>query len=233
MKLRGLSMELKIITYEQLIAGSLLLFGQVDPHDLFLLENDLPKEILIGPSRETYNYINWFFVTKNNFITLNNDSIYNIPGHPMPLIEFLQSFQGEIVAEYINQIDLEEFVLRKIVTFKRDVEYVKNYNKMQQETLVRLMENGSLIIVENEDNSQKFELTQKGKVYLYKKDYFKPVNKFYKHIWSIGYDVSILDAFLMIQDLDQFPREVLNLDDFIEFAVGYNKALTLNKKNAT
>ena len=138
------------LAMEQIIAGALLLgFDRFYSADITLLAEDFVKK---NPSYELKD-LDWkciyrYIKSKNGEITLKDGLTMEsyIPEESSNLRKILEQIAGARIRKYINALDIEEFVLRKI---NKHIELSESdiqrlYCDKQQEILKILDEKGYL-----------------------------------------------------------------------------------------
>lgn len=220
-------MEVKEITLSQLIAGSLIKFDRVDKYDLSILAQGLrstDQTILLVP--EISKEINKITRTRKNVTSLKGkfselDSTN----------DFLNSIQGEVVKGYLDNLDMELFTLRKINYFGEipAISIGNNLNHLQIEAFVEVIKKGQVDVCWNEDaiyeDYEVFFVTGKGLVRIFLDDNKDAVESFKKELIALNYDESLLDDFLLTQDLGKHYDEVLTVYNFKKFCSEYDRCL--------
>lgn len=100
----------EIVTFNQLATGALLKFGRIDSTDMTLLMNDINKVVDLVHNEK--DYMNNYFILVDGSI-LFNDS-YMSQFYQIKETSILDEMQGSCVKEYMSNLNILEFVLRKI-----------------------------------------------------------------------------------------------------------------------
>lgn len=219
-----------MIKIKQLVSGLLLKFNEFDSYDLGLLMYELSKNYEVDmkdfeiASLKDYIKVNDEVVSLNDKITFDTQ----INNYGIKLRRKLEVMQGRDVKGYLDNISTEEFVLRKI-KYLNDVSVLETdeYLRLKdQNVLEGLFEYGYLTTVwnddVNEDNYQVIKLTQKAKLSLFIIDNIKEINRFKKELISLNYDYTLIDNYLMAQDLDDDLDKILNAEKFYNYCLGFN-----------
>lgn len=222
-------MKKEKITFNQLTAGALLKFGKLDSIDMTLLMGGIFNfaELI----QNEYDYMNNYFMVVNGNILLNEDYVRKY--YQTVNTELLEKMQGSLVKEYMDNLEMREFVLRKIkllgdsciISFN-DVN--KNFSIPQMKTMNWLYQERCIMnchknVMSCEEYTIK--LTKRGELYLYLIDNKKEVEEFIKVLKEYGYSDLLLDAFLISQDLRSNSKNILTLDTFLQFCTQNNSCL--------
>lgn len=148
-------MELAKVTNENLIAGILLRYRKFSSVDL-----DVYRDILL----EKYGYrLSPFAVDIRgimNYIMKLGNSYYMIDTPDTS--KLFREKQGEVIPTIIEEINLEELVLRKISKLGSISEYIvpTMFNSEEEQVINKLLDDMSIIYVwgSNPDNSEEREL---------------------------------------------------------------------------
>lgn len=229
-------MEAYTITYEQLIAGSLLKFDTLDPLDIIILTALLGKDkinVLDGALTTIDKYI----FNKNGKITLrkeysllsnitpnSNDSYYSIK-------QYFERITDDNLITWLNKLNIEDFVLRKIKLLNNvATSNIDNtFNTLEKEALTILLKKGDIYNFFNvQHQSYEIIIKQLGLAKLYIKDHSKEIQNFIQELNEIGYNCELLISFLETQDLTKNPYEILTIDNFINYCSLYYQSATTN-----
>lgn len=148
-------MELAKVTNENLIAGLLLRYSKFNNCDL-----EVYREILL----EKYGYrLSPFAIDIKGIMgcMLNISNSYYMIDTP-DTCKILRDKQGNMISSIIEEIDLEEVVLRKINKLGSVTDYVvpSLFRDEEIDVIDKLLEDMSLVYVwsDNPDNSEEMEL---------------------------------------------------------------------------
>ena len=220
---------------EQLVAGALLSFESVSSTDISLLVEDFLKK------NTGYDLQSLGFDSLGDFITYEDGKISlkqgltldsYVPQNNSTLRKRFEQIAGRRIREYFAGFDMEEYLLRKVEHFSSipKENNSKEFCKTQQEQLKKLEEDGYLITAWQKeaiyDDYPVLKLTDRGRVRLFRADNEKEINSFLEIMRAMRYDTSLLDDFLLKQDLDLPPWSVLDLIKLDEFCKEYDRAIT-------
>lgn len=221
---------------EQIIAGALLLgFKNLSKVDITLLAEDFLKKNPDYNLKELeLDYLLKYVKIENGIISLKDNYVLGlyIPENDSTLEKRLEQIAGARIRKYLNTFDMEEFLLRKIeyysVLHTDDIDNL--LCKKQQEELNKLYDKGYLTTYWLEDaiydDTKVTTLSDYGRLKLFKIDYFEELTRFTEELKSMRYDTSILDDFLLKQDLELPVWSVLNIENLEQFCNDYNRAIT-------
>lgn len=229
---------------EQIIAGALLLgFDRFYSADITLLAKDFLKK---NPGYELKN-LDWEYIHTGyefqyfdlqcicKFINIKYGEITLKDGLTMKssetengsdLEKILDQIVGDHIRIYINNLDIEAFVLRKINIHEfSEWDIERLFCDKQQEIMDILYEKGYLTrFWENDCKITK--LSNRGKVKLFKIDYAEELTRFTEKLKSMSYDVNLLDDFLLKQDLELPVWDILNIESLEQFCNDYDRAIS-------
>jgi hypothetical protein len=226
----------KTILYtEQLVAGALLKFDRVSSLDIFLLAKSFLKR---NPDYELsdmkLDYLKDYVEVEEGKISLKNglnlDSY--VPQNESNLRKRLEQIAGACIRKYFQEFDIEEFMIRKIEHYSgiREDDMDSIFCKTQQEELKKLDEKGYLTTTWQDeaiyDDYRETRLSDFGKLRLFKIDNVEEIRRFIEILKSMRYDTSLLDDFLIKQDLDMPVWSVLDLVKLEEFCNCYDRAIS-------
>lgn len=219
-----------MIKIKQLVSGLLLKFNEFDSYDLGLLMYELSKNYEVDMKDFEIGSLKDYIKVNDEVVSLNDKITFDtqINNYGIKLRRKLEVMQGRDVKGYLDNISTEEFVLRKI-KYLNDVSVLETdeYLRLKdQNVLEGLFEYGYLTTVwnddVNEDNYQVIKLTQKAKLSLFIIDNIKEINRFKKELISLNYDYTLIDNYLMAQDLDDDLDKILNAEKFYNYCLGFN-----------
>jgi len=222
------NMKKEKIKFDQLAVLSMLKFGKLDSVDMTLLKKMISPIVDVEMKENIDNY----YVTGDGTIVLS--SAYIEKFNKNIKMSLFESVENSFAKHYIDNIDVLEFVLRKIKLhgyIPIDKEYISDFFSVSEIVeLKKLIKGGYLIDYWKEeciyDDYYVVELTKKGEVSLFSSDNGRKIDAFFKNL-GIEYDEgnkSIKEDFLMTQNLDLKVRDILNIDSFIAFCRDYDRA---------
>ena len=219
---------------EQIIAGALLLGSEnVSKVDITLLAEDfLKKNPGYNLKELELDYLSKYVKIENGKISLKDNYVLGlyIPENDSTLEKRLEQIAGACIIKYLNNFDMEEFLLRKIeyysVIHEDGIENL--LCKKQQEKLKKLDDKGYLTTYWIEDaiydDTKVTTLSQYGRLKLFKIDNSEDISRFVEELKSLRYDVSLLDDFLLKQDLELPIWNILNIENLEQFCNDYDRA---------
>ena len=222
-----------MVTLENLIAGAVLKFGFVDNLDMVLLMGGFKKNIAYqnvdGISKYIDN-VNQRISLKSSYTLDTNISI--IKEGNFTLRDYLTLKQGDVVKEYLENLDLKHFVLRKIkLLFSVRKESLRDlFNEVELSVLFELYNLGLIMMKGNDDipyeDNEEIILTKQGEVELFIFDNKTSVESFVKKLNSLQYDPSLLRDFLAtIPDLDSYILDNHSISEFEIFGSSYDRSV--------
>lgn len=183
-----------VVSYESLIASAIFYFKKIDKYDIKLLIKDL-NEIKIKINGNNTKNIDIILNSNSEQITLKDN--YNLDTIIKGVIEnksvkdILLKNQNELIENYFNKLNIDDFVFRKIQLMKEiNRDYViNNFNEKEKESINNLINKGYIAFNLNEN----LIITQEGKLnYLINNNNHK-YNKFIKE--CIEEDINLNDVY--------------------------------------
>lgn len=222
------------LNMEQIVAAALLLnFENISSVDITLLAEDfLRKNPNYELNAEDLGYINKYIKSENGKISLKDglDMSSYIPENESSLRKRLEQIAGARIRKYLETFDIEEFILRKIKRYSsiREDSIDSIFCKIQATTLKTLDDKGCLTTVWNNDviydDYRETRLSQYGNLRLFKIDYAKELARFIEELKSLRYDISILDDYLIMQNLELPVWTILDVAKIDEFCNNYDRS---------
>lgn len=215
-------MKKEKITFDQLAIISYIKFTKLDGYDMTLLKENLHDVAEVSFEDDNDNY----FILTNEVIMLEPKYIQKIYRNvDASLFESATETQAY---KYLKNIDMLEFVLRKIKLIGEHnlakESLSDDFSELQLRYIQKLYKLNYLIdkTEKNDeyDDYQTIEITQRGKLYLYIKKHSEEVNAFIQMLSNNNYRISLIDLFLMNQNLE--AENILTLDNFIHFCNKFN-----------
>lgn len=215
--------------FEQLIAGALVKFEKIDYVGLTLLSGGLGLSgvtLSDGPIIDIGRYIT---IEDGNVSLKEGLSLDNTMCGYFTLREKLDNYQGDKIRKYLASLNIKNFIMRKIREYPSiPVEKKENYfSGLEISYLEELLKDGYLTVIWNDDyipeDFQEYKLTKKGEVALFKEDNIDLLTDFILTLESACYDPSLLDDFLMAQNLHDQPQELLTLYNYEIFGDLYDR----------
>ena len=215
--------------FEQLIAGALVKFEKIDYVGLTLLSGGLGLSgvtLSDGPIIDIGRYIT---IEDGNVSLKEGLSLDNTMCGYFTLREKLDNYQGDKIRKYLASLNIKNFIMRKIREYPSiPVEKKENYfSGLEISYLEELLKDGYLTVIWNDDyipeDFQEYKLTKKGEVALFKEDNIDLLTDFILTLESACYDPSLLDDFLMAQNLHDKPQELLTLYNYEIFGDLYDR----------
>lgn len=137
--------------------------------------------------------------------------------------------QSNLITDFYKQLDIEEFVLRKVNSLNglRFDDTDIFFNKNEQDVLNKLDDKGYLTTVWNDDfiydDYKETKLSQWGKRELFGIDNSEEIMTFKQTLKDSGYDITLVNDFLRSQDFDQPADTILTIDNFTSFCCTYDR----------
>lgn len=228
-------MKKELITFDQLTAGALLKFGRLDSVDMTLLIGDLGSKYEIIHDKCDIGYS--YFLLCNGNILLNEECLMRYWGSVDNKI--LEKIQGNVVKEYMDNLDVFMFTLRKIRLFGLGVvvkeAFFDSFCEEQLKCIEGLHEKDFIEDYIQEDarygDYEAVRITQEGKIKLFSIDNKRVIEHFLDVVRYNGYDGRLFNEFLLNQDLDRNCYEILTLNNYKEFSLNrFEKSKTYVKK---
>ena len=222
-------MKKEIITFDQLAALSFLKFVKLDGIDMTLLMkgiSDIADIQLKDDSEEYFILTNGTVILEQSYIKKFNRNID---------IELFESITSRNVIKYLENINIKEFVLRKIKLLYpcyAEEDLINNFSSLQLRIIKRLYQEGYIQDYIHKDSMigdcNAIKLTKRGELYLYLIDHQTEIDNFCNTLQQSGYNKILIEAFLITQNLEESPSEILKIDNFLEFCNEFDKNPNIN-----
>ena len=218
------------VTFEQFIASAILKFIKLDKFDIAFLIKLLKRNGIEVLEDGKFNDLKFYISCSNGYIkiddclTLESEVDYNTT-----LESYIKKIENKKVKNILENLDSKEYILRKLEKMDsfKDYQLKSILNPRYIDILEDLVEKGYVIEIWNDDipceDYKEFKLSKKGKVELFKLDYKNDLDKFIETLNAKGYDDSLINDFLMKQDLSMQPWRFLTTSDFLEFCAIYDR----------
>ena len=220
---------------ERLVAGALLKFnGEVDSVDIIILSNLLKKNIV----DDNFKIINKYFKYQyNKYQFKDNYNFDTVLKNNCTIKECLDNLQGEDLKDFFSQLDLKEFILRKIKYLNEiQKDYIDSMYTYEELKIARELLNENFIFiswVSNDDSFlgdyQAFEITKKGNLYLFMKDNKVQIDSFREELLKEGCNIEYLSMYFENIYLDRPLEIIFNVENFKIFEQIYG--LDVRKRN--
>ena len=217
-------MKKELITFEELAVLSFLKFAKLDEIDMTLLIKSISSIADIEIKDDSSEY----FITKDGNVILEKSYIEKFNKNVD--IELFENISGYAVQKYIGNINMREFVLRKIkllgpgCVVKDDIS--NSFSIVQIRAINKLYQEKYIMDYWHKDDIygdyEAIKLTKRGELELFLIDNQQEVSTFAKLLSHNGYNSLLIEPFLITQDLGKKSVEVLTLDNFIEFYNEYD-----------
>ena len=217
-------MNKQLITFDQLAALSFFRFGKLDGVDMTLLIKGTRDIVEVELRDETDDY----FIMTDGMIMLEKSYIQRFNKNVDR--ELFDGIPGSAIQKYLDNIDIVEFVLRKIKLLYpccvSEDELGNNFSSLQMRIMKKLYQEGYIMKYLQDDpvydDYQAVKLTKRGELYLFLVDNKIEIDKFRNLLDENGYNSVLVDSFLITQDLSREVNEILTLDNFITFFGEYD-----------
>ena len=220
------------INLEELIAGAILKFRVLDSLDMTLLITKLAGIAEVNQKiSELSKYIQYsggYIHIKPNLsldsnISLDENKYYSLK-------QLLENKQKGFVKEYLDELNLTTFVLKKIkmLSIVKKDDLSKLFNKVELSVIYQLIDLGYLIVSWNDEvpyeDYQEVLIAKQGEIELFLEDNAQDVSKFISFLNEKGYDVSLIRDFLStIPDLEQYCLNENSISHFEYFCSLYDR----------
>lgn len=220
-------MENKVM-FDRLVAGTILKFGKVDSADITLIVKDIDSVFEVDIDKED---ISKYFVMRNGNILLNEDYVNYIYKNINNFL--LEKMSVNMIARYFDNLDIENFVLRKInllgLGYIPKDDLIHNFSVIQLHALKNLYEKGYVLDYLHKDliygDYCAVKISKIGIIKLFVDDNYMMVNRFYKTLIDLKIDVSMLDNYLMSVNLNVDIMDILDTDNYLDFCENYDKKI--------
>ena len=222
------------INLEELIAGAILKFRVLDSLDMTLLITKLAGIAEVNQEiSELSKYIQYsdgYIHIKTNLsldsnISLDENKYYSLK-------QLLENKQKGFVKEYLDELNLTTFVLKKIkmLSIVKKDDLPKLFNKVELSVIYQLIDLGYLIVSWNDEvpyeDYQEVLVTKQGEIELFLEYNAQDVSKFISFLNEKGYDVSLIRDFLStIPDLEQYCLNENSISHFEYFCSLYDRCV--------
>lgn len=217
--------EIKI-SYDELVVGLLLKFGSIDVNDISVAMDMMGiKNFASVNDSGIGKYIKRN--DKNRYV-FDMDMVNICYEMVDDFYVVVRYFQGDVVRKFLENVDLFEFVLRKIKVIGKVSlnKYDVSFSEFQQYVINELKVKRFLIdCYDDKDEGKYTKITARGNLYLFMIDNKGLVNNFCNELRDMGYDDTLIDAFLIVKnldgDIDNIRTSILNVESFLEFCDFY------------
>ncbi len=211
------------IDIKNLMAGALFCFDRFTSLDISLL---MQKFLKLNPD---FSIKSCTFDELKKYIKRDKDVFYidSKSKNKVSINNTLKMLLNEDVNKFFASFDVVEFILRK-VTFYTEVkeEQINQIFSDVEQAIIEKLVSKELLIWECIDNHKILKLSKLGKLKLFKIDNACEVEEFIKSLETMRYDVTIIDEFLLTQDLDKEVNNILNISQLEKFSNTYDRAIT-------
>ena len=220
---------------EQFIAmGFLLGFENVSTVDLGILIELFIKGRNINIGSKFANINSYVEFQEDGCILKNGRTIYSyVPEVETSVRTQLEKIAGIDIIKYAQQFSMEEFLLRKIEKYGsiHEEKITDVFCKTQLEELKAMATKGYVTYKWNDDvphdDYHELQLSQKGLLQLFKLNYGEEIKNFKGILKALRYDETLLDDFLLAQNLSLPVAFVLKIENFDQFCSTYDRVKTI------
>lgn len=218
------------IKFDQLAVLSFLKFTKLDGVDMTILKKGMSEIVDVEISDDNDNY----FLMPDGTIILEPsyiDTFYkNVDS------ELFESVLGSKTYKYLDNINMLEFILRKIKLLGLGCvvkdELSDNFSSIQIRFLNLLYKEKYIMNYTHKDDTygdyQAIKLTKRGELYLFLIDNKEEITQFSELLRNNGYNEILIEAFLITQDLELPAKDILTLDNFINFGATFDINLNID-----
>lgn len=227
-------MEKEIITFDQLAVLSFIKFTKLDGIDMTLLKECLSDVVDVSIEDDNDNY----FIMSDGTILLEPRYIKSF--YQNVDISLFESTTETKAYKHLEKLDMLEFVLRKIKLLGEsniDKEALSDdFSELQIRFINKLYQLEYITDYTPKDNEledyQAIKLTKRGELYLYLKRHQNAINMFSDLLIINNYRISLIELFLMNQNIETEDESILTLDNFVNFCNELNiNPLSISKEN--
>lgn len=214
--------EKEIIYFEQLIAGLLLKFKRIDNLTLKIISDEISKIKIVNL---TYNDdIIKSYVEETAYGHEIKKEYLDDTGNILSYVsDIFESYVDSVVKEYLNKLNVEDLVMRKVLDLEvvtpADISF--RFNEEEQVAMRNLVSKGYLVNLWDDEITNKeymqIVLGEAGRKRAFELTFSEYVEEFKKIVAASGYDVSLVEEFLIAQDYNRGVFEILNLDSFLDY----------------
>lgn len=211
-------MKKTLLQMEQIVAGALLKnFDTISSLDLALLSKNFTT------NNPGYELSDFSLNTLNKYLDIKDYKVMLKNGLTLPTLKKeLETVAGPHVIKYFSSFDTKKYVLRKI-----GYNQFSNYDldrlfcESQLEEIKKLEKEG-IIRSFSENNYIVTELSNYGKLELFKLEHSDEIQKFKNELDYLKYDTKIIDNFLLAQDLSLPTEDILTIDNMDNYLKNSN-----------
>lgn len=217
-------MKKETITFDELAVLSFLKFTKLDGIDMTILKECLSDVVDIHLEDDNENY----FIMTDGTILLEAKYINSF--YKNVDISLFESATETLAYKHLDKLDMLEFILRKIKLLGEsniDKDALSDdFSELQIRFIKKLYQLGYLKDCTQKNNGlgerEIIELTKRGELYLYLKANQQELREFTNSLSANGYKISLIELFLMNQNLETGNKHILTLDNFINFCNQFN-----------
>lgn len=217
-------MRKKTICLDQLAVLSFYRFGKLDGIDMTILMRMCSDVIDVDISSDSDKYS----LMDNGVIKLNEGYVKAFGRNVSS--ELFEGLTGIGIYKSMDNIDMFEFMLRKIRLCKNMKDDILRRCSLYQTRIMKMMYQRGYVMDFVVGKDRAIKLTKRGELYLFLIDYRDEVDKFKMSLIQHGYNYLLTDAFLITQDLSVNIQKILVLDNFRDFVDSYDMAYEENDK---
>lgn len=185
--------------------------------------------IINNPNYELYGFNSGRMISEQDgYIEFSGQNLKELLGE-------IESTTRNDIIKYVQSFDFDDFILRKIKHYYSVYEESLNkiFSQKEMEKLKGLINEGYLNVTYDNDipylDYKEISLSNKGELKLFKKDNKKEIEDFTTMLKLLKYDVTLLDDFLLTQDLSLPAWAILNVSDLDRFCNYYDRASKVNE----
>lgn len=224
-----------MIKFEQLIAGGLSIFGKLESLDIEILTTMLKKQY--DQRKSISRLFDYISIEQGTLLVRDNLGI-----DEEELTSDLRIIAGTEICEFLDNLDLEQFALRKIAEINSvdEAELEQQFSEIERRTIQNLIEKKLLAVVWNDDipaeNYREIKLTQRGYETVFCEEYEDEITIFEEELTSKNFDQELIPDFLYTQDLSKPACAILTIENFRDFCQKYDRcelAENLNSRSVS
>lgn len=201
------------IRLEELIAGAICKFGSINSIDIVFLMGGLQNANIGLIDDANYTLSKYFDIDTCKFINgYSLDSTDTYFDTDYTLRNLFESMQSTTTKKYLDSIDMEDFVLRKMRFLgpKQKEQLPELFSRSQLEVMEELFADCSLYMIIT-NNSEEVSISQSGLQRLFIRDHKSDIEYFCRELDKAKLDSSYIEDYLYASNLQKNASQVLTI----------------------
>lgn len=223
--------KMQSITFDELLAGALLKFKQIDNIDLLLLIRNL-KECNIELSNQKENKILPFIIKKNVHFVLTDSLTLESKILLEDCLEAkkeLMKITTPIVLQYLESMNPVFFTLEKInLLGSIKIENLATIFSEEELSSINKLKKNNYVANVVSNNQEELILTEEGKLFIFEDKNKHDVAKFMEYLELLGYPAEIAYQFLKTRDLDAYQITNESISEFMLYFNSLDQSVIRN-----